>query len=169
MYFMTMFSSSYVDVLFISQNFDRHLLEKIARNGVLISEKFQHSVRSGRSVRPPQRRDRHSELGDKRHQFKFTYLKLFLALPSIRFPSRHERHVHWHGKCQLPQGKAKYLVWKLPVCCIQNTTNPGMPGLGPALLMRHDAVARILANGSAAFIESCAAIGWNSCDSVRSL
>ena len=27
----------------------------------------------------------------------------------------------------------------------------------------------ILANGSAAFIESCAAIGWNSCDSVRSL
>ena len=40
---------------------------------------------------------------------------------------------------------------------------------GPVLLLRHDAVARILANGSAAFIESCAAIGWNSCDSVRSL
>ena len=40
---------------------------------------------------------------------------------------------------------------------------------GPVLLLRHDAVARILANGSAAFIESCAAIGWNFCDSVRSL
>ena len=40
---------------------------------------------------------------------------------------------------------------------------------GPVLLPRHDAVAQILANGSAAFIESCAAIGWNSCDSVRSL
>ena len=41
--------------------------------------------------------------------------------------------------------------------------------LGPVLLLRHDAAARILANGSAAFIESCAAIGWNSCDSDRSL
>ena len=40
---------------------------------------------------------------------------------------------------------------------------------GPVFLLRHDAVARILANGSAAFIESCAAIGWNSCNSVRSL
>ena len=38
---------------------------------------------------------------------------------------------------------------------------------GPVLLLRHDAVAGILANGSAAFIEGCAAIGWNSCDSVR--
>ena len=46
-----------------------------------------------------------------------------------------------------------------PVCQIQ----------GPVLLLRHDAVARILANGSAAFIESCPAIGWNSGDSVRSL
>ena len=85
MYFMMMFSSSYVDVLFISQNFDRHLLERIARNGVLISEKFQHSVRSSRSVRPPQRRDRHSKLGDKRHQFKFAYLKLFQALHRFNF------------------------------------------------------------------------------------
>ena len=40
---------------------------------------------------------------------------------------------------------------------------------GPVLLLWHDAVARILANGSAAFIESCVAIGWSSCDSVRSL
>ena len=40
---------------------------------------------------------------------------------------------------------------------------------GPVLLLRYDAVPRILANGSAASIESCAAIGWNSCDSVRSL
>ena len=31
--------------------------------------------------------------------------------------------------------------------------------LGLVLLQRHDAVARILANGSAAFFESCAAIG----------
>ena len=38
--------------------------------------------------------------------------------------------------------------------------------LGPVLLtlrlLRH--VAKILANGSAAFFESCDAIGWNSCD-----
>ena len=36
--------------------------------------------------------------------------------------------------------------------------------LGPVLLtlLRH--VARILANGRAAFFESCDAIGWNSCD-----
>ena len=40
---------------------------------------------------------------------------------------------------------------------------------GPVLLLRHDAVARILANWSAAFIESCAAICWNFCDSVKSL
>ena len=40
---------------------------------------------------------------------------------------------------------------------------------GPVLLHRSDAVERILANGSAAFIESCATVGWNSCDSVRSL
>ena len=43
------------------------------------------------------------------------------------------------------------------------------PTQGPVLLLRHDAVARILVNGSAAFIESYAAIGWNYCDSVRSL
>ena len=38
------------------------------------------------------------------------------------------------------------------------------PQLGPVLLtlLRH--VARILANGRAAFFESCDAIGWNSCD-----
>ena len=41
--------------------------------------------------------------------------------------------------------------------------------LGPVLLLRHNAVAMLLANGSAAFFESCAAIGWNSCYSVRSL
>ena len=40
---------------------------------------------------------------------------------------------------------------------------------GWVLLLRHDAVARILANGSAAFFESCAAIGWKDCNSVRSL
>ena len=36
--------------------------------------------------------------------------------------------------------------------------------LGPVLLLRHDAVARILANGIAAFFESCDAIGWKACD-----
>ena len=40
---------------------------------------------------------------------------------------------------------------------------------GPIRLLQHDAVARILAYGGTAFIESCAAIGWNSCDSVMSL
>ena len=40
---------------------------------------------------------------------------------------------------------------------------------GPVLILRHDAVARILANGSAAFFESCAAIGWKACDSIRLL
>ena len=40
---------------------------------------------------------------------------------------------------------------------------------GPVSLLQHDAVARILVNGSAAFIESYAAIGGNSCGSVRSL
>ena len=37
---------------------------------------------------------------------------------------------------------------------------------GPVLLLRHDAVAIILANGSAAYFESCVAIGWNACDSI---
>ena len=35
---------------------------------------------------------------------------------------------------------------------------------GPVLLTLLRRVARILANGSAAFFESCDAIGWNSCD-----
>ena len=36
--------------------------------------------------------------------------------------------------------------------------------LGPVSLTLLQHVARILANGSAAFFESCDAIGWNSCD-----
>ena len=40
---------------------------------------------------------------------------------------------------------------------------------GPVLLVRHDAVPRILDNGNAAFFESCAAIAWKDCDSIRSL
>ena len=43
------------------------------------------------------------------------------------------------------------------------------PSQGPVLLLRYDAVARSLIIRGTAFIESCAAIGWNSCDSVRSL
>ena len=39
----------------------------------------------------------------------------------------------------------------------------------PVLLLRHDAVARILANRSAAYFESYTAIGWKSCDNIRSL
>ena len=42
-------------------------------------------------------------------------------------------------------------------------------GVGPLLLLRHDVITSILANGSAAFIESCAAVGWNNLDSVRML
>ena len=41
--------------------------------------------------------------------------------------------------------------------------------LGPVLLLRHDAFARILTNGSTAFFESCTAIDWKACDSVRLL
>ena len=41
--------------------------------------------------------------------------------------------------------------------------------LGPVLLLRLDAVASILANESAAFFESCATIGWEDYDNVRSL
>ena len=52
---------------------------------------------------------------------------------------------------------------------LRGLASPSTWGQGPVLLLRHDAVARILANGSAAFIESCLAIGWNSCDSIRSL
>ena len=44
-----------------------------------------------------------------------------------------------------------------------------LPLQGPVLLLQPDAVARVLANGSAAFFESCATIGWKDCDSVRSL
>ena len=50
-----------------------------------------------------------------------------------------------------------YNLWNIPA------------GLGPVLLVRHNAVARIFANGSAAFIENCAANGWNSCDSIKPL
>ena len=39
---------------------------------------------------------------------------------------------------------------------------------GPVLLLRH-VVARRLANEGTVFIESCAAIGWKDCESVRSL
>ena len=54
-------------------------------------------------------------------------------------------------------------TWSCIYSCAENEHQ------GPVLLLRHDAVARILANRSAAFIESWAAIGWYSCDSVRSL
>ena len=37
------------------------------------------------------------------------------------------------------------------------------------LLLRHHDVTRILANGSAAFFESCTTIGWKDFDSVRLL
>ena len=40
---------------------------------------------------------------------------------------------------------------------------------GPVLLLRHYALERVLANGSAAFFESCAPIGWKDCNSVSSL
>ena len=39
----------------------------------------------------------------------------------------------------------------------------------PVLSLQHYAVAILLANGNAAFIESCAPNDWKDCDSVRSL
>ena len=48
-----------------------------------------------------------------------------------------------------------------------NKVTTGVPG--PVLLERYDAVARLLENENAAFSESCAAIGWEGCNSVRSL
>ena len=40
--------------------------------------------------------------------------------------------------------------------------------MSPVLLLRFDAVVRLLANGDAAFIKSCAAIGWKDYNNVRS-
>ena len=45
----------------------------------------------------------------------------------------------------------------------------GYLAMGIGLLLRHDAVAIIVANGRAAFFESCAVIGWKDGGSVRSL
>ena len=56
-----------------------------------------------------------------------------------------------------------------PQMILESAHPVGLVGQGPVSPLRHDAVARILANGSAAFFESCAAIGWKDCDSVRSL
>ena len=39
---------------------------------------------------------------------------------------------------------------------------------GPILFSRYDVAARLLDNDSAAFNESCAAIGWKGYDSIRS-
>ena len=40
--------------------------------------------------------------------------------------------------------------------------------MSPVLLLRFDAVVRLLAKGDAAFIKSCAAIGWKDYNNVRS-
>ena len=40
--------------------------------------------------------------------------------------------------------------------------------LDPVMLQRGDAVVGLWANGGAAFLESCAAIGWRDCDGVGS-
>ena len=72
----------------------------------------------------------------------FDYIPTFLLI----------RILHWNG----PRVKPCYEAY---------LTIP----LGPVLLVRHDAVARILANGSAAFFESCAAPGWKDCDNTSSL
>ena len=58
-----------------------------------------------------------------------------------------------------------YTLWHNGVLRIMQPTISNAQG--PVLLLRHDAVARILANGRAAFFESCGAIGWK--DSVRSM
>ena len=60
------------------------------------------------------------------------------------------------------------VVWKRMVRLSNNIAAPSHH-LGPIILLRYGAVARLLANGSAAFVESCAVIGWKDYDSVRSL
>ena len=54
-------------------------------------------------------------------------------------------------------------IWLAMGCMLAIQVSSGQT-LGPVLLMLLRHVARILANGSAAFFESCDAIGWNSCD-----
>ena len=61
------------------------------------------------------------------------------------------RSIHWSLQHLCQEARSKLLC-------------TGKRPLGSVLLLWHDAVAWILANGSAAFIESCTAIGWNSCD-----
>ena len=71
--------------------------------------------------------------------------------------------VHWSpAQCWWP-------LHPIERCDIMGHDVAWLSLLGPVLLRRYDAVGRLLANGSAAFIESCAAIGWKDCDSVRSL
>ena len=54
--------------------------------------------------------------------------------------------------------------WKQSVVISDSVVQNSVIVQGPVLLtlLRH--VARILANGRAAFFESCDTIGWNSCD-----
>ena len=52
--------------------------------------------------------------------------------------------------------------WQLNIADLSNDAPPNNQGPVLLTLLRH--VARILANGRAAFFESCDAIGWNSCD-----
>ena len=75
-----------------------------------------------------------------------------------------------YQKWQLQFGKkGNFVLEKVLLSIVLPASQKCIPTLGPLLLLRHDAVVRILANGSAAFFESCAAIGWKDCDSVRLL
>ena len=59
--------------------------------------------------------------------------------------------------------------WQLSHIFVSTTPILEARRLCPVPLLRHDAVARISANWSAAFFESCAAIGWRDCDNARLL
>ena len=114
---------------------------------------------------------------------KYKHIFMFLEIHAIKFntsrPGQNDRH---RVDCILYglSSREMCFIWlKGPIDLIPNSLYLNqwwsrqlthICTTGPCLaILRHDAVARILANGSAAFIESCAAIGWNSCDSVRSL
>ena len=81
-----------------------------------------------------------------------------------------EGPVMWKGfSCHDVGMLGKFVLHCYPTLCAVlldafSEWNQFWAAQGPVLLMRHDAVARILANGGAAFFESCTAIGWKACE-----
>ena len=95
------------------------------------------------------------------------------------------RYYHWYHKSQVEYDKR--LRWKVIISNLFSTLSQEnrfmvtmMPKRladesvydthqqRPVLLQRSDAVASLSSNGSTAFKESCALIGYNSCNSVMS-